>query len=196
MSGNASLILAGIAGGGTGSTLASFAPEGTTLPTAATGTLNVAFRDAGWITEDGLTHAVTESSTDIRAYGSLAPVRTLTTESTVTFALAFMESNETSLAIYHRRELGDLDVVEATGALSFTTGTSTTARYAAVFDMVDGDNVMRAVCPSVQVTDRGDLSVTAGEAITYPVTLTAYPDGTGASIYWYYILNPLIVEAP
>lgn len=195
--GNRQLILAGINGGGeAGNSLAYFGPVGAAAPTTATADPAAAFLDAGWITEDGLTAKVSESSKDINAFGTFSPVRTIVTESKQTFDISFLESNPVSLAVYHRKGLGDLDVVEATGALDFTTGPSSSEQYAAIFDMVDGDNALRAYCPNVQVTDRGDMQVKAGEAVIYPVTLTAYPDNSGASVYWFYLLNALKTPAP
>src|SRR5215218_2605771 len=137
MAGDNNLILAGVGGGGTGSSLAYFAPQGTAAPTDALTALNAAYRDAGWITEDGLTRAVAEDSTDISAFGSGAPVRTLVTNSRVTFALGFLESNPVSLAIYHRLPLTAITPT-ATGAFSLTEGAARSAKYAAVFEVVDG----------------------------------------------------------
>lgn len=189
--GNRDLILAGINGGGeAGNSLAYFAPKGATAPTTATADPAAAFLDAGWITEDGLTGKVSESSTNIKAFGSFAPVRTIVTESIQTFDVAFMESNPVSLAVYHRKALDDL-TVSAAGLLDFTTGPAASENYAAIFDMVDGDNALRAYCPDVQVTDRGDLAVKAGEVLAYPVTLTAFPDADGVSVYWFYVLDAL-----
>ena len=192
MSGNRSLILAGINGGGdAGNSLAYFAPVGSVAPADATADPAAAFLDAGWITEDGLSAKVSESSKDINAFGTFSPVRTIVTESKQTFDIAFLESNPVSLAIYHRMDLAALTVEGATGALSFGTGASASETYAAIFDMVDGDNALRAYCPNVQVTDRGDLNIKAGEAVTYPVTLTAYPDVDGISVHWFYVLDAL-----
>lgn len=192
--GNRQLILAGINGGGdAGNSLSYFADVGATSPTNATADPAAAFKDAGWITQDGLTAKVSESSKDINAFGTFSPVRTIVTESKQTFDISFLESNPVSLAIYHRKSLTDLDVVEATGALNFTTGPSSSEQYASIFDMVDGVNALRAYCPNVQVTDRGDMQIKAGEAVVYPVTLTAYPDNDGVSVYWFYLLNALIV---
>lgn len=189
--GNSDLILAGVNGSGDGgSSLAYFAPADAALPTNATADPAAAYLDAGWITTDGLTVATAEDSTDINAFGTFAPVRTITTSSTQTFEIAFLESNPVSLAVYHRKAL-DAITVDPTGAMAFTTGPASAPSYRAVFDLVDGDNLMRAVCPKVQVTDRGDMTVQAGEAVTYPVTLTAYPDTDGNSIYWYYVLGAL-----
>jgi len=191
MAGNRDLILAGINGGGdAGNSLAYFAAVGSAAPTTATGDPAAAYLDAGWITEDGLTAKVSESSRDINAFGTFSPVRTIVTESKQTFDISFLESNPVSLAVYHRRALDDLDVA-ADGSLTIDSGPSRSASYAAIFDMVDGDNALRAYCPNVQVTDRGDLAVKAGEAVVYPVTLTAYPDANGVAVRWFYVLDAL-----
>lgn len=189
--GNSDLILAGVNGSGDGgSSLAYFGPMTATLPTNATADPAAAFLDAGWITTDGLTIASSEETTDINAFGTFAPVRTITTSSAQTFEIAFLESNPVSLAVYHRKALDGI-TVDNTGAMSFTTGPAASPSYRAVFDLVDGDNLVRAVTPKLQVTDRGDIQIQSGEAVTYPVTLTAYPDTDGVSIYWYYVLGAL-----
>lgn len=196
MTANPDLLLAGVSGGGTGGTgLAWFGPHGSTMPTSATATLDAAFRDAGLITEDGLTRGVEEESTDIPAFGLFVPARTLVTSSKVTFQLSFLESNAVSLAVYHRLPLtGSGAIVPgADGAFDFTEGTARTISYAAVFDMVDGSNHVRAVCPTLQVTDRTEFQVSAGSPISYGVTLTAYPASDGVAVHWYYKLADLAV---
>jgi hypothetical protein len=190
--GNSDLILAGINGGGeAGNSLAYFGPTGSTAPTGATADPAAAFLDAGWITQDGLSVKVSESSTEIPAFGTFAPVRTITTKSSQTFDLSFLESNPVSLAVYHRKPLTGLTAIAETGAVNFATGQSGSEDYAAIFDMVDGDNFLRAYAPKVEVTDRGDIAIKGGEAVVYPVTLTAYPDLAGNSIYWFYVLDAL-----
>jgi hypothetical protein len=72
-----------------------------------------------------------------------------------------------------------------------TEGAHRTQKYAAVFEIVDGNNHLRAFCPSVEVTDRADLSVTAGSEISYGVTLTAYPGTDGVAVHWFYLLAAL-----
>ena len=194
MTANPDLILAGVGAGGAGGTsLAWFAPHGTTTPTTATAALDGAFQDAGLITEDGLTRGVEEESNDINAYGLFVPARTLITSSRVTFTIAFLESNATSLAVYHRLPLTGADAIspDADGAFDFTEGSARTQRYAAVFDIVDGDNHVRAVVPTVEVTDRTEFSVQAGQAITYGVTLTAYAASDGVAVHWYYVADAL-----
>jgi hypothetical protein len=191
MTANPDLILAGVAAGGAGGTgLGWFAPHGSTAPTTATEALDAAFLDSGLITEEGLTRGVDEDSNDINAYGLFVPARTIITRSKVTFQLTFLESNPVSLAVYHRLPLDTL-VPDNDGAFDFTEGQSRTVRYAGVLDVVDGVNHIRAVCPSLEVTDRNEFSVQAGEAITYGVTLTAFPGSDGVAVHWYYVLDAL-----
>lgn len=195
MTANRNAILAGVAGGGAaGTTLANFAPEGTTLPTSATGagaTLDAAFLDPGWITQEGLVKNVNESSTDINAYGTTSPVRTLITASKVTFALTFLESNPVSTAIYNRLALNSITVNPTDGSFDLTEGAPRVQYYSAVFDMVDGLNHLRAVVPQVQVTDRGQFAIAAGSAITYNTTLTAFPGSDGVAVHWFYVVDAL-----
>lgn len=193
---NRDLILAGVAGGGSGASLAWFAPKGTQMPTSADAELDPAFLDPGYITEDGLAKAVSEDSTDIPAYGMSVPVRTLITSSKVTFQLAFLESNPVSLAIYNRLPLDGITVDATKGSLDFTEGTARTIEYAAVFDIADGANLIRGCVPDLQVTDREDYSIKAGEAITQGVTCTAYPGSDGVAVHWFYVLNALKTTTP
>lgn len=196
MTANRDLILAGVAGGGSGTSLSWFGPKGTTLPTSAAGvgaTLDTALKDAGLITEDGLRKGVDENSSDVNAYGVTVPVRTLTTRSKITFGLTFLESNPIVLSIYNRLPLtgDDALVVGTDGSLDFTEGVQRVAEYSAVFDIIDGANHIRGVVPVLQVTDRTEFNVKAGEPITYGVTLTAYPGSDGVAVHWYYILDAL-----
>ncbi len=190
MGDNANLLVGSAAGGSDGTGLAWFAPLGATAPTNATGALDAAFLNAGLITEDGITASFSEDSTEIRAYGTQVSQRTVITGQTTTFQVSFLESNEVSLAVYHRKALSSITPAASTGAFSVTTGTFTRQLYSAVFEIVDGTNKIRAYVPSCEVTNRGDMTVSAGAAITYEVTLTAYPV-SGVSINWLYAVPNL-----
>jgi hypothetical protein len=193
---NKSLILAGIAGQGGTPSLAWFAPEGTAVPTTAAMTLNVAFKDAGWCTQDGIALDSSTDSTDIDGFGSFAAVRTLITKVEQTAKVTFLETNPVAISIYNSLPLsggGAVVVDEDLGAINWTTGPARAQRYAAVFDAVDGGNHIRIVCPSVEVTDKEGFSIAQGQPIQYGVTLKTYPDGTGVSAYFYTVLDALIV---
>lgn len=195
---NRNLVLAGISGGGAaGTALANFAPTGTTMPTSIVPTasgagLGAGFLDAGWITEDGLTRAVDVNTNEVNAYGASVPVRIIKTTRTVTFSIGFLESNPVSLAIYHELPLDAPELIpDADGALYFTEGKARTQLYAAVFDIVDGPNHIRACAPQIEATNQEDFSAQPGNAITYGVTLTAYPGSDGVAIHWMYLLDAL-----
>jgi hypothetical protein len=188
-------ILAGIAGQGGTPNLAWFAPTGTTAPTDATTALPVAWLTAGYCAESGLTITAATATTDIAAYGVSTPVRTLVTSETRTGSLTFLETNLVTQAIYRRLPLpgqsGGPSVTPATGAVTLTEGQARTANYSAVFTASDGVNVIRKYVPNLQITDRGDETISQAAAITYPVTFTAYPDSDGVSIYTYLIVPNL-----
>lgn len=200
--GDRSLILAGVKAGGTaGSTLASFAPPGTVLPTAATGTgseLAVAFEDGGWCSEDGLKKAVDEQVQTIGAFGTNAPVRKLVTSSETTFEIVFLESNPTALALYHRLPLTGAEAITVAtdGSFSISEGEPRTAEYCAVFDLVDGPNRIRAVVPQIEVTGRQEFSISKSNPVQYGVTLTAYPGPDGVAIEWHYLVAGLATTTP
>ena len=184
-------VLAGIAGQGGTANLAWFAKLGTTLPTDATTALPAAYLTAGYVTEAGLTISSATATTDITAYGVSTPVRTLVTGTTLTGSLTFLETNAVTQAIFRRLPLpgdtGGPTVTPATGALAMTEGPSRVQSYVAVFTASDGTNLIRKVCPNIQITDRGDEVISQAAAITYPVTFTAYPDSTGIAVYSYLI---------
>ncbi len=151
------------------------------------------FRSAGLVTEDGLEKALSESSNDIRAYGQFQPVRKIVTSSEITFTTTFLETSPVALAVYDRLPLSGVGSIapDANGAFSIKEGAARTQRYAAVFEIVDGENHIRMYCPAVEVTDREGLSVGAGNAITRGVTLTAYPNSVGVAVETFYRIPSL-----
>lgn len=188
---NSDLILAGTgASGADGTSLAWFADQGSTGPTDSTTTLDAAFKSAGLCNEDGLTASVKEDSKEIPAYGLFVPARTIVTTSVTTFKLTMLETNPISVAVYNRKTLSAI-VPAADGSFSIATGRYAKVRMAAVFDVVDGTNHLRAYAPAIEVTDRDDIDTKAGDAITYGVTMTAFPDSTGNAIYWFYLMGAL-----
>lgn len=169
----------------------------TTTPGVQTSTrmanaaIPTAYKSPGWISSDGLTETVSDSSTDIAGYGTVYPVRTLITASKRTFDLTFLETNHTSVEIYNRQPIGSTGTADSIGGFASSIGFPQILRYAAVFDVVDGTNHTRLYAPRLQVTGVGNLVIKAGEVIGRPVTFTAYPDATGTVIYEDYIVTSL-----
>lgn len=162
------------------------APLGTSVPTSATDTLAAAFVDSGYVSEDGLSFTPEISTTDINEWnGSL--VRRIKETFNGTLSWAHLETNEQSL----KNAFGD-SAVTATAAntthgnqLAVSIAGNLPAAKAWVFKLKDGANRMLIVVPNGQVTGVEEVSFTSSDAITWGVTLSAYPDSAGNSIYIY-----------
>lgn len=194
MAANSNLILAGVAGQGGTPSLAWFAPTGTAAPTDASTALAAAYLDAGWCDQSGITVNSATSTTDIAGFGTYSAVRTLTTKVDQTAKVIMLETNTVSLAVYNRLPLtgtGAPTVTAVTGAASVSTGQARVQRYAVVFDTTDGLNKLRIYCPQVEVSNQDPLTVSQGAPVQYGVELKTYPDGSGNSAYFYYVLNAL-----
>jgi hypothetical protein len=190
--GNNANIFAGTqSAGADGTGMAWFAPTGSTAPTDATTALAAAFHNAGMIADNGLTVHFSETSKTIKAFGSTAIQRTLVTDDVFNFDIEFLETNQYSQAVFHRLPITSISPGVGTGAFSLTTGTYVRQQYAAVFDLIDGTNHIRAYAPTCEVTNKKDVQFSAGNEAAWGVTLTAYPNSAGVAIQWYYLMAAL-----
>jgi hypothetical protein len=55
--------------------------------------------------------------------------------------------------------------------------------FSYILDFVDSLQKVRIYIPDGQITTRGDTTYKNGEATPLPVTITAYPDGSGNNAY-------------
>lgn len=147
-----------------------YAPTGTDLPTEWDDTLNGAFIDLGYCTEDGLTEKHTVSTQKIKNWKG-ATVREQVTEESYTFDIGFLEDNDDVLTVFYG------------GAPKDGVAGGQGTRGSWVFDVVDGDEVLRFVVPDGQVTAWSDVPHKNSEAVKYGVTITAYPDEDGNFFY-------------
>jgi hypothetical protein len=147
----------------------------------------------GLVSEDGLTKDLSNTSKDIRAYGLSSVARKIVTSEDVTFKVVFLESNAVSLGVYNRLPLTGATAIipDSNGAFSVTEGTFRSQRYAAVFDAVDGSNLIRTYAPSVEVTEKDSFTIKAGDAILYGTTMTAYANSSGVSVETFYLIPEL-----
>lgn len=160
------------------------AATGTALPTTIPASLNSGFNDVGYISEDGVVTATSTDVTDIKAWQNGETVRKIQTSHDFTVQFAMIETNERSLELYY-------------GAYSHNFGADGSVQVRAsqgyrgcfVIDVVDDEDLIRIVLPDAQVTEREDVSYVNGEAISYGVTLTCYPDVSGVKAYIYFDTN-------
>lgn len=155
------------------------APLLTALPTDTTTALNAAFSAGGYLGDDGVVQTIDTDSNDIKAWGGDI-VRTVQTSHKLTYAFTLIETASASLGTYY-------------GAANVTGTSLITVKIVAgdlphqewVLEVRDGASKIRIAIPDGQVTDRGDVSYTDGDAVAYPCTITCYPDSSGVKAYMY-----------
>lgn len=168
-----------------------YAPLGTALPTTPIVAPNVAFVDLGYISEDGISVSQAGSWEKIRDWGG-DQVRTFLSDITYTLSWTFLETQDDALKAMY-----------GAANVTVTAATVSTGKYTAVklnntepapsswlFNMADSTiadapRTYRVVVPNGQITERGDLQYSRNNAVMYPVTLEAYPDSSGNSVYIY-----------
>lgn len=155
-----------------------FAPIATILPTTAVAALGVAFKEIGYLGEDGITQSIGGSNTEIKAWQNSDVVRIIETEHALTYQLTLLETNVDSLELY----FGNFTAL--TGLVEIKAGTM--PHQAFILEVLDGADHIRIVVPDGQISERGDVVYKNGEAVAYPITLSCFPDATGVKAYVYY----------
>lgn len=164
------------------------APLGTALPATAVIALNAAFTgfDPGYVDEGGLIVSPSRSTQPIRDW-SRAVVRRVLDSWDGTVSYQHLEMSEDAMKIF----AGDDQVAVAAAdgvhgtQRAMKLGAFELPHYSWVFNMKDGLARARVVLPDANVTTQGDLTFVANGAIKLPVTLSAYPDASGVSVYIY-----------
>lgn len=155
------------------------APAGTTAPTNATTAWAAGFVELGYISEDGVTESYNDSTTTIKAWQGGATVRTMITSSEAKFAFTCLETNGEVLARYHKgATIAGTGGPPATGSSIEVVAAQPDIREWGI-DVLDGTNHIRIYLPSAEVTERGEITYKNDEPVSYPLTLTAYPDDAG-----------------
>lgn len=158
------------------------AAKGTTLPTDATTALAAAFKDMGYISEDGVTNTNSPDSEKIKDWGGQT-VLVVTTEKPDTFKLTFLESLNSNVleTVY-----GQSNVTVSGSTITVAASADELEEYVYAIDMVmRGGALKRVVIPHGVLSALGDVVYKADEAVGYEVTLEALPDSSGNTHYEY-----------
>ena len=159
------------------------AAYGTTLPTSTTASLDAAFEEMGYASEDGVTNTNSPETENIRAWGGDV-VLTVQNSKDDTFKIKLIEAlNEDTLAAVY----GSANV---SGTLSTGITVNVNADEAEeaswVIDMIMRNGAAkRIVIPDAKITEVGDIVYADNEAVGYEITLTAMPDSSGNNHYEY-----------
>lgn len=158
----------------------SYAPSGTAAPTDAVAALNVAYKDVGYISSDGVVETRDRSTQTIVAWQNSEVVRSVVTESSISVQFVMIETNKSSVELFYGATVSAVD-----GSVEIKPG-ATGGRRSIVVDYVDGADMVRLYLPSAEVQDIGDQTLTSGDAVMFDVTVVAYPGPNGYSAKkWY-----------
>lgn len=159
------------------------APLGTALPTSASAALNGSFVDLGWISEDGVTNAITRDTSKHYAWGGEV-VKTTQDKYTETVKLTLLETSLNSLKVVY-------------GANNVTAPSATTlavehsrlmlSRQSFVIDFIDGQKEGRIVIREGQVITVGDVVYVHKDLTRYEITIDVYkPDNYDNAVVTYF----------
>ena len=159
------------------------AASGTTAPTDAVTALASAFKNMGYISDEGIKKSTERETEEIKAYGGEV-VATPQTGFSDKYTMKFLEvlNEDTIKAVY-----GDENVsgALATG-LTINVNSKELPEGVWVIDQVLRGNVLfRTVIPHGKITEVGEVTYVDGEPVGYEATITALPDADGNTHYEY-----------
>lgn len=159
------------------------APAGTALPTDASTNLGEAFKNLGYISEEGLTNEQETDSEEIKAWGGdmVANPQTSYVES---YKYTLIEQN--AEVFKHVYGADNVTVAEGTGAITIKHNSKEKVECVIVAEVLLSNNrVKRLVIPKGKISEVGEIAYKDDEAIGYEITLKALPDANGNSSYEY-----------
>lgn len=160
------------------------APKGTALPADATTALAVAFKNLGFVHEDGLVNGTETDTESAMAWGGTKVLEEQTNFSE-NFTFSLIETNVDTLKFYY----GDDKVTEVDGEITVNQSAKALDEVVLVFEIaMTGNRVKRIVVPRAKMADRsGEISYVDGEPIAYPINVSALPNGEEQTTHSEYI---------
>ncbi|MEV7844088.1 hypothetical protein AB0O50_08885 [Streptomyces cyaneofuscatus] len=157
------------------------APLNSVKPVDATSAWPDTATDIGWISDDGITETNSADTTEIKGWQGGQTVRKVISSSEVSYKFTAIETSKTVLELYHKGS----KVVTTNGKSVLSVKAPGPDRRQFGFDVIDGDSHIRIVIPDGEVTETGDITYKGDEAISYELTITAYPGADGTVAFKY-----------
>lgn len=155
------------------------APLGTAVPNNAYSDLDAAFKNLGYVSDDGLTNSNSPETETKKAWGG-ATILTSQTGRPDTLKYKLVEALNVDVL---KSVYGDNAVTgELETGITVDANNKQLPGSCYVVDMVlKDDSLKRIVIPNATLTSLGDVVYKDGEIVGYEVTLTALPDETGST---------------
>ena len=154
------------------------APVGTKLPTTYSETLDPAFKNLGYVSEDGVTNGNSPSGDKFRAWGGNTVLNYME-DKPDTFKMKLIEAfnPEVLKTIYKDKNVK----VGENGDISVTATAEDMDQFAWVIDMIlKNGRAKRIVIPTASITEMEEIVYKDNEPVGYGITLSAEPDASGA----------------
>jgi hypothetical protein len=167
------------------------APVGTALPTNIAGALNAAFKELGYVSEDGITFTNGQEVEDILAWQSFYPLRKVITSKTTSVQFVLRQWNEDTVKL----AFGGGTISRTAGITTYTPpDPSTLDERAMIITWIDGSENYRLVIPRGLVTGEVESNVVRSAAADLPISFDVTPSGIAvagqlATQPWYLITD-------
>ena len=159
------------------------APVGTTLPTTTSEALDAAFKNLGYVSEDGLTNSTNMEVEKIKAWGG-DTVLVIQKSKDDTFKYKLIEVKSVDVLKYVYGEDNVSGTLET--GIVVKVNNSDVPERSIVIDMILRDNTAkRIVIPSCKISEVGDINYADEDAIGYETTVDCTPDTEGNTHYEY-----------
>jgi hypothetical protein len=156
-------------------------PVGTAEPNTPTEALNAAFKDLGYISEDGITASFGVSVEDINAFQSLLPIRRVVTGRTADLSFVCRQWNADTFSL----ALGGGSFDETGGNYIFypPANNDGLSEFAAVIEWNDGSKNYRLIVRRCVVVESVETQIVRNAAADLPITLSIL--GSENTDAWY-----------
>lgn len=159
------------------------APLGTTLPTDATTSLDAAFVNMGFVSEDGVTNSNSPDSDEQKAWGG-DTVLNLQNAKPDTYKFTLLEVLNVEVLKFVYGEDNVTGTLET--GIHVKANSDDQEECSLVIEMVlKGGVVKRTVIPNAKVTAVGDINYKDNGAVGYETTVSALPDSGGDTHHEY-----------
>lgn len=152
------------------------APAGTTVPTDGTTALAAAFKNMGYISEDGYTCSTETETSEIKDWNGRVVLEGQSGYKE-THTVNFIETNIDTLKVIY----GTSNVTQSGNTITVNSNGAELEEHVVVIEIaLTGGRIRRIVIPKAKIADRsGEITYNATSAISYPAKFSASPDTNG-----------------